>query len=181
MALNHVRHQVRPAIVERGCFGQNVVVSLVSRRFGQYVAQDGMNWHHHGIPFVFGLGLAVLGAMPAPATAAPDAGPPAVSGGPARVWVLRPLDGPNGVGLSPDGKRVYAAETYTGRVFAWELSGPGALAAPPPPVGNGGELVCARSLTFEQPRKRGRLCVSAVRGVMVIVSYPFISLDRSLA
>ena len=37
--------------------------------------------------------------------------------------VVYPLDGPNGVGLSPDGKRIYAAETYTGRVFAWELSG----------------------------------------------------------
>src|SRR5256884_467328 len=50
--------------------------------------------------------------------------------------------GPNGVGLSPDGRRVYAAETYTGRVFAWDLAGPGELAAPPPPVGNGGELIC---------------------------------------
>ncbi len=56
--------------------------------------------------------------------------------------VVYPLDGPNGVGLSPDGRRVYAAETYTGRVFAWDLAGPGELAAPPPPVGNGGQLVC---------------------------------------
>jgi hypothetical protein len=69
-----------------------------------------MNWHHHGIPFVFSLALAVLGAMPVPATAAPDAGPPAVSGGAARVWFLRPLDGTNGdvEGAAPE---IYANRT----------------------------------------------------------------------
>lgn len=36
-----------------------------------------------------------------------------------------PLDAPNGVGLSPQGDRVYAAETQTGRVFYWDLDGPG--------------------------------------------------------
>jgi gluconolactonase len=55
--------------------------------------------------------------------------------------VVYPLSEPNGVGLSPDGQRVYAAETFAGRVWAWDLAGPGELAAPAPPVGNGGELV----------------------------------------
>jgi gluconolactonase len=55
--------------------------------------------------------------------------------------VVYPLDGPNGVGLSPDRSRVYVAETFAGRVWAWDLAGPGQLAAPPPPVGNGGQLV----------------------------------------
>jgi gluconolactonase len=55
--------------------------------------------------------------------------------------VVYPLDGPNGVGLSPDGTRVYAAETFAGRVWAWDLAGPGELAAPAPPIGNGGHLV----------------------------------------
>jgi gluconolactonase len=41
--------------------------------------------------------------------------------------VVFPLDAPNGVGLSPDGSRVYAAETHTGRVFAFDLAGPGEL------------------------------------------------------
>lgn len=36
-----------------------------------------------------------------------------------------PLDGPNGVGLSPAGDRVYAAETYTGRLWAWDVDSPG--------------------------------------------------------
>ncbi len=39
--------------------------------------------------------------------------------------MVYPLDAPNGVGLSPDGDRVYVAETLSGRVFYWELRGPG--------------------------------------------------------
>ena len=45
--------------------------------------------------------------------------------------VVYPLEAPNGVGLSPDGSRLYVAETHTGRLWAWELSGPGRLAATP--------------------------------------------------
>ena len=41
--------------------------------------------------------------------------------------VVFPLDAPNGVGLSPDGSTLYAAETHTGRVWQWHLSGPGTL------------------------------------------------------
>ena len=41
------------------------------------------------------------------------------------VEAVFPLDSPNGVGLSPDEKRLYVAETHTGRVFAWDLTGPG--------------------------------------------------------
>ncbi|HVN87821.1 MAG TPA: SMP-30/gluconolactonase/LRE family protein [Candidatus Binatia bacterium] len=39
-----------------------------------------------------------------------------------------PMDAPNGVGLSPDGNRLYAAETHTGRVWTWDLEAPGAIA-----------------------------------------------------
>jgi gluconolactonase len=39
--------------------------------------------------------------------------------------VVYPLDSPNGVGLSPDGRRVYVAETWTGRVWGWEIAEPG--------------------------------------------------------
>ena len=42
----------------------------------------------------------------------------------------RGLDGPNGVGLSPDGSTVYAAETHTGRLLAWDVTGPGEVAGP---------------------------------------------------
>ncbi|UQS23603.1 SMP-30/gluconolactonase/LRE family protein [Amycolatopsis thermalba] len=39
--------------------------------------------------------------------------------------------GLNGVGLSPDGSRVYAAETVTGRVWFWNVDGPGRISRPP--------------------------------------------------
>ena len=42
-----------------------------------------------------------------------------------------PLDGPNGVGLSPDEDRVYVAETHQGTTLYWELSGEGELASSP--------------------------------------------------
>jgi gluconolactonase len=56
--------------------------------------------------------------------------------------VLYPLDSPNGIGLSPDGSRLYVAETHTGRVFAWDLSGPGEVANLSPLAAPGGELLC---------------------------------------
>jgi gluconolactonase len=37
------------------------------------------------------------------------------------------LDHANGIALSPDGSRVYAAETITGRVWAWDIASPGVL------------------------------------------------------
>ena len=37
---------------------------------------------------------------------------------------------PNGCGLSPDEKTVYVAETQTGRLWAFAISGPGALSTP---------------------------------------------------
>jgi gluconolactonase len=39
--------------------------------------------------------------------------------------VIHPLDVPNGIGLSPDGSRLYVAETYTACVWWWEIEGPG--------------------------------------------------------
>jgi gluconolactonase len=41
-----------------------------------------------------------------------------------------PIHKPNGVGLSPDGKTLYVAETESARLWAWDLKGPGELAAP---------------------------------------------------
>ncbi len=39
--------------------------------------------------------------------------------------VIFPLDAPNGIGLAPDGSRLYVAETHTGRVWEWPVNGPG--------------------------------------------------------
>jgi gluconolactonase len=41
------------------------------------------------------------------------------------VEAVYPLLGANGVGLSPDGGRVYVAESFTGKLLAWDIDGPG--------------------------------------------------------
>ena len=43
------------------------------------------------------------------------------------VEVIHPSDGPNGIGLSPDGSTLYYAETFTGRVYQRTISSPGQL------------------------------------------------------
>jgi gluconolactonase len=40
----------------------------------------------------------------------------------------RGLEFPNGMGLSPDGSRLYVSETYAGRIFCWDVTAPGVLA-----------------------------------------------------
>ena len=52
--------------------------------------------------------------------------------GSAIAEVVFPVEGPNGIALSPDGDVLYWAETHTGRVFRREVAGPGELVAPPP-------------------------------------------------
>jgi gluconolactonase len=52
-----------------------------------------------------------------------------------------PLDHPNGIGLSPDGKRLYVAETPTARCLAYDLDASGALAAGAGPFGNRGHVL----------------------------------------
>jgi len=44
------------------------------------------------------------------------------------VEAVYPLDAPNGVGLSPDGHQLYVAETHQGRLYCWDLAGPGLIA-----------------------------------------------------
>ena len=52
--------------------------------------------------------------------------------------VIWPLETPNGVGLSPDGTRLYVAETLTGRLHGFDLTAPGEVATAAP---LGGSLV----------------------------------------
>jgi gluconolactonase len=49
--------------------------------------------------------------------------------------VVHPLTTANGIGLSPDGSRLYVAETGPGRVWAWDVEGPGRLKADGPGPG----------------------------------------------
>jgi gluconolactonase len=41
--------------------------------------------------------------------------------------VIFPLEGPNGIGLSPDDKILYVAESWSGRVWSYEIAGPGQI------------------------------------------------------
>ena len=45
-----------------------------------------------------------------------------------------PIDGPNGVGLARDDTTLYVAQTFEGRVWQWDLAGPGEFAQ----MGGGG-------------------------------------------
>lgn len=44
--------------------------------------------------------------------------------------VAFPLEGPNGIGLSPDGRTLYVSESWTGRIWAYDIVGPGAISRP---------------------------------------------------
>lgn len=78
--------------------------------------------------------------------------------------------GPNGVGLSPDGDRVYVAETYTGRLLAWDLEGPGHIAGAGG-LGHGAEVVAATADHFDSlaVEAGGNVAVAAINhGVAVV-------------
>jgi len=77
-----------------------------------------------------------------------------------------PVDGgPNGIGLSPEGHRVYVAETYTGRVWYWELSGPGEIRRNPVSA-NGGYLLAdlaqGEALDSLAVDADGNVCVATI-------------------
>lgn len=50
--------------------------------------------------------------------------------------------GANGIGLSPDGRTLYVAETDTARIWSWEVEGPGVLRKQPWPSPHGGTFLC---------------------------------------
>jgi gluconolactonase len=86
-----------------------------------------------------------------------------------------PVDGgPNGIGLSPEGDRVYVAETYTGRVTYWELSGPGEIRRNPLSQ-HGGYLLAdlheGEALDSLAVDADGNVCVATIlKGGITIVS-----------
>lgn len=80
--------------------------------------------------------------------------------------VIFPLEGPNGIGLSPDETELYVAETHTGRLWAYELAGPGRLKGERRDKPDGGRLVRGRpgyyffdSLAVDA---KGRVCVATI-------------------
>lgn len=89
--------------------------------------------------------------------------------------VVQPMVTPNGIGLSPEGDRLYVAETQTGRLWAFEITGPGELKKLPWPSVNGGRLVAGLpgfqlfdSLAVEAS---GNICVATLfSGCITVIS-----------
>lgn len=75
------------------------------------------------------------------------------------------LISPNGIGLSPDGKVVYFADTQTGRLFALDLEAPG-KAAPPPAPWLPGRLIATlpgfQLLDSLKVEENGNICVGTL-------------------
>ena len=73
---------------------------------------------------------------------------------------------PNGIGLSPDGRTLYVAETDTGRLWSWPVTGPGTLDKQPWPSPCGGRLVAGlpgyRRFDGLAVAAGGNVCVAAL-------------------
>ncbi len=85
-----------------------------------------------------------------------------------------PLLGPNGVGLSPDGHRVYVAETHTGRLWAWDLAGPGEVRASGDSLAirHGGRCIAATPYSFDSlgVEDDGRVVIGALGDGLVAIT-----------
>ena len=59
--------------------------------------------------------------------------------------VMGPVDHPNGIGLSPDGSKLYVAETLTAALWSWNVTGPGEIGDTLPLLPHGGTPVARLS------------------------------------
>jgi gluconolactonase len=89
--------------------------------------------------------------------------------------VAYPMVTPNGIGLSPDGKTLYVAETEAARLWAFPIEAPGVVRKEPWPSPHGGRLVAGMggyqrfdSLAVQED---GRICVATlINGGITIIS-----------
>ena len=90
--------------------------------------------------------------------------------------VIYPLNRPNGIGLSPDSKTLYVAETPQARLWAWEVSGPGKVRKLPWPSNIGGRLAggMAGVERFDSLKvtASGRVCVATITGGGIAEIFP---------
>ncbi len=88
--------------------------------------------------------------------------------------VIFPMENPNGIGLSPDGKRLYVAETYTSKLWAYDIGAPGEIAFSQGLLGPGGTfLYSPQGYTFFDSLGvdgAGNVCVATIgqSGISVV-------------
>lgn len=73
------------------------------------------------------------------------------------------LHGPNGIGLSPDGGTLWVAETFTGRIRAWDVRAPGNIEGR-------GRIVASTAESFDSlaVEADGTVVVGAMRGLWML-------------
>jgi gluconolactonase len=90
--------------------------------------------------------------------------------------VVHPILTPNGIGLSPDDSVVYVAETETGRLWAFDIVGPGEIARAPWPSPHGGRFVAGmhRYQRFDSLAVEacGNVCVATLATPCITVIAP---------
>jgi gluconolactonase len=90
--------------------------------------------------------------------------------------VAFPIITPNGIGLSPDGRTLYVAETEAARLWAFDVEAPGVLRKEPFPSPHGGRLVAAPGGRYQRfdslaVTAAGNICVATlIHGGITVIS-----------
>ena len=89
--------------------------------------------------------------------------------------IAYPMAAPNGIGLSPDGSKLYVAETETARVWVFDIERPGKLHKHTGHGAHGGRILCAlpgyQRLDSLAIDSAGNVCVGTlVSGMITVIS-----------
>jgi gluconolactonase len=89
--------------------------------------------------------------------------------------LVQPMIMPNGVGLAPDGKTVYVAETRTGHLWAFDIVAPGVITKQQPHENGGRHLAGPAAFTsFDSlaVERDGNVCVASlvIGGINVVAA-----------
>ena len=99
----------------------------------------------------------------------------ALPDGSAIAEVAYPMMTPNGIGLSPDGRVLYVAETESARLWAFDIEAPGTVRKAPYPSPHGGRILCGpggfQRFDSLAVTEAGNICVATiVTGAISVVS-----------
>ncbi|MCB2053081.1 MAG: SMP-30/gluconolactonase/LRE family protein [Geminicoccaceae bacterium] len=89
--------------------------------------------------------------------------------------IAHPVMTPNGIGLSPDEKTLYVAETEGGRLWAFDIEEPGRIRRQPWPSPHGGRMLYTAGAAYERfdslaVEESGNICVATLMngGISVV-------------